>query len=93
MNERLTACKEYMRVDFDEDDALITALLTAADGYLTGAGVRREIDAQMYDLVAFDMALRMYDGRDEDATHAATSALARQMLTQLKLRSAYEPGG
>ncbi len=90
MKERVKACKEYMHVDFDEDDALITSLLAASDGYLEGAGVNRDINSQMYDLIAFDMTLRVYDGRDEDAAHAATSQIARQMLTQLKLRSAYE---
>ena len=37
--ERLTACKNYMRVDFDEEDALIVTLMESAVEYLTAAGV------------------------------------------------------
>ena len=45
--ERLAACKKYMRVDYDEDDELIAALMDAADRYLAGAGVSREVAPSM----------------------------------------------
>ena len=41
--ERLAACKKYMRVDYDEDDELIAALMDANDGYLANAGVQRDV--------------------------------------------------
>lgn len=90
--ERLAACKRYCKVDYDEDDEIIAGLMDAADGYLQGAGIDRAVNPAQYDLVMHDMTLRMYDGRDDDAEHAATSQLARQMLTQLKLRSGYGEG-
>ena len=87
--ERLAACKKYMRVDYDEDDELIAALMDAADRYLAGAGVTRDTAPAMYDLIVHDMTLRTYDGRDGDAAQAATAPLIRSMLTQLKLRCNY----
>ena len=92
MAERLSLCKKYMNIDFDTDDMLISSLISAADSYLEGAGVSREVDTFLYDAIANDMVLRMYDGRDDDVEHAATSQLARQMLTQLKLKCAYGGG-
>lgn len=87
--ERLRAVKAYMQVDYDADDALIGSLLSAAEAYLGNIGVERSISPAQYDLIVFDMTLRVYDGRDADVSHAATSQMARQMLTQLKLLSAY----
>lgn len=92
MAERLSLCKKYMNIDFDTDDMLISSLMSAADAYLTNAGVSREVDSFLYDAIANDMVLRMYDGRDDDIEHAATSQIARQMLTQLKLKCAYGGG-
>lgn len=82
--ERLQAAKNYMRVDFPQDDALITALLCAADEYLFNAGVRRDDEPQMYDLIAWDMTLRAYENRGGENT-APMSLTARYMLNQLKL--------
>lgn len=87
--ERLAACKKYMKVDYPDDDALIAVLMDAADRYLEGAGVNRDAAPAMYDLIVHDMTLRTYDGRDDDAEHAATAPLVRSMLTQLKLRCNY----
>jgi len=81
--ERLQAAKDYMRVDFPEDDALITALLCAADEYLLDAGVRREYNPQRYDLIAWDMTLRAYENRGGE-NNAPMSVMARYMLNQLK---------
>ena len=86
---RLQSCKAYLRLDYDTDDGLLTSLLHAVDDYLTGAGVTRDQSPATYDLIAHDMVLRIYDGRDVDAVHAATAPLVRSMLTQLKLRAAY----
>ena len=65
--ERLAACKKYMKVDYPDDDGLIAALMDAADRYLEGAGVNRDAAPAMYDLIVHDMTLRTYDGRDDDA--------------------------
>ncbi|MDD6937020.1 MAG: head-tail connector protein [Clostridiales bacterium] len=90
---KLDAVKRYMRVTYSEDDLLISSLISAAEQYLEGAGINRMLAPDVYDLLVCDMVLRQYDGRDSDAEHAAASPLARQMLTQLKLRSAYGSEG
>ena len=92
--ERLAACKKYMKVDYAEDDALICGFMDMADGYLTGAGCVREVCPAMYDNICYAMVLNLYDGRADDAQQAAESVpkIVRQFFTQLKLRCQYGEG-
>ena len=62
-DERLAACKRYMRVDYEEDDELIAGLMQASDAYLIGAGIRREVNEAQHDLIVQAMTLQMYDAR------------------------------
>ena len=89
--ERLAACKQYMKVDYPDDDELICGFMDMADEYLAGAGCVREVSPSMYDIICYAMTLNMYDGRASDAQQAAESVpkIARQFLTQLKLRCNY----
>ena len=90
---RLAALKAYCRIDYDEDDSLLEAILGTVDAYLQNAGCTRENHENLYDLIAQDMTLRQYDGRDSDTEHAATAPLVRRMLTQLKLVCAFGGAG
>lgn len=89
--KRLAACKKYMKVDYPDDDELICGFMDMADEYLAGAGCVREASPSMYDIICYAMTLNLYDGRASDAQQAAESVpkIARQFLTQLKLRCNY----
>ena len=89
--ERLAACKKYMKVDYPDDDELICGFMDMCAEYLAGAGCVREVSPAMYDIICYAMVLNMYDGRADDAQQAAESVpkIARQFLTQLKLRCNY----
>lgn len=88
-DDRLAACKAYMRVDGEAEDALITALLDAATEYLTGAGIYRTADnAARYDLAAQGLALYYYDHRDAVGTEAEMPRGLRPLIAQLKLEAA-----
>lgn len=83
---RLAACKRYMRVDGDEDDEVILALMEAARLYLEGAGVLLERSpAALYDLALYGLTLHYYDRRDAVGDEAAFPAGLRPVITQLKL--------
>ena len=92
--ERLEAAKQYMRVDFDEDDALIESLIVGADRYLYNAGIIREDDPEEYDTVVYDMVLNRYDNRGRDIASNrydnrgemadVVTPMARLILNQLK---------
>lgn len=88
---RLAACKAYMRVDYTDDDEIISGMMEAADAYVSGAGCDRAAAPAMYDLIVHAMTLQMYDGRAESADSAAMAVPqgVRAVLTQLKLRCGY----
>ena len=91
-DERLAACKKYMKVDYDEDDELIAGLMQANDAYLSGAGVRREVNPAQHDLIVQAMTLQMYDARGADTPQQALETVppvVRQMRNQRKLRCNY----
>lgn len=91
--DRLSIVKNYMRVDGEDENAVIEGMIAACDSYLTGAGITRDVDTALYDQVVCSMTLTLYDGRYDEKTTAmgaAETATVRMMLTQLKLRSAYD---
>lgn len=92
LEERLDACKRYMKVDYDEDDELIAGLMQANDAYLSSAGVRRDVCPAQHDLIVHAMTLQMYDARGTDTPQQALETvppLVRQMFNQLKIRCNY----
>lgn len=90
--ERLEACKRYMKVDYEEDDELIAGLMMANDAYLSSAGVRRDVSPDQHDLIVQAMTLQMYDARGTDTPQQALETvppIVRQMFNQLKIRCNY----
>lgn len=82
--ERLQSLKAYMRVDWDEDDAVIELMYLAAVGYLTTAGVRDDGSA-LYELAVNGLTLNYYDHRDAAGSGIELTPGLRQAITQLKL--------
>lgn len=92
LEERLDACKRYMKVDYDEDDELIAGLMMSNDAYLAGAGIRRDGNEAQHDLIVQAMTLQMYDARGADTPQQALETVppvVRQMFNQLKIRCNY----
>lgn len=92
LEERLDACKRYMKVDYDDDDELIAGLMQANDAYLSSAGVRRDVSPAQHDLIVQAMTLQMYDARGTDTPQQALETvppIVRQMFNQLKIRCNY----
>lgn len=88
--EELEAAKAYMRVDGDEDDAVVTQCVIAARDYMTTAGVALPPNGTTrrasYDICAHRMALDDYDERMGTAHERAEENPAfRRRLNQLKL--------
>lgn len=83
---KLAAVKRYMRVDGDEDDAVIGALFEAAVLYLRDAGIEEPAEASaLYDLATWGLTLHYYDHRDAVGTEASFPTGLRPIITQLKL--------
>lgn len=88
--EELAAAKAYMRVDGDDDDAVVTQCVIAARDYLAGAGVTLPPEGTprraSYDICAHRIALDDYDER-RGVLHekAEENPAFRRRLNQLKL--------
>lgn len=81
----LEACKNFMRVDGDDDDALITGLMKAAKEYLDGAGIPEPAEATpLYTLAVHSLTLHYYDHRDAVGEEAAFPTGLRPVINQLK---------
>lgn len=88
--EELVAAKAYMKVDGDDDDAVVTQCVIAARDYMTTAGVDLPPSGTprraSYDVCVHRMALDDYDERMGTAHDRAEENPAfRRRLNQLKL--------
>jgi len=87
----LAAVKRYLRVEGEEEDELIAALVQAAQQYLENAGVREpEQDPgrqAQYALAVCYLTLDAYDRRDmtTPGTVISENPAARRLIHQLKL--------
>lgn len=83
---RLEACKKYMRVDGEDEDDVILALMAAAQAYLARAGIAPERSpAAQYDLALWGLTLHYYDHREAVGNEAAFPIGLRPIINQLKL--------
>ena len=82
----LISLKQFMRIDGNDEDALILSLGTAAKLYLCNAGIEapRE-NPELYNLAFWSLTLHYYDHRDSVGNEAAIPAGLRPVLNQLKL--------
>ncbi len=83
----LSEVKAYLRVDTEEDDGLIQALMDAAEEYLAGAGVTEHDGNQArYALAVKGLCLHWYDFRGDVAAGTVTELPAgvRAVINQLK---------
>lgn len=55
--------KNYMKIDYDTDNALIASLIKTAVSYLDGAGVVPDCDDERYKLAVMSMTLNLYENR------------------------------
>jgi uncharacterized phage protein (predicted DNA packaging) len=81
----LAACKDYMRVDGDQDDALIAGLMAAAKEYLDNAGIPEpETASPLYTMAVHSLTLHYYDHRDAVGGEAPLPTGLRPIINQLK---------
>lgn len=83
--EELDDLKAYMRVDTEEDNAVISALGYAAKIYLLQAGIAPS-ESELYRLAFWGLTLHYYEHRSAVAAGAAEFPIGlRPIINQLKL--------
>lgn len=79
--------KEFVRVDFEEDDILLQTLIYAAEEYLLNAGIEKDYSKNLYKLAISLLVKHWYDNRDSVVIGSVTKKLEfslNAILTQLK---------
>ena len=60
----ISEIKEFLRLDTDDEDILISGLKLAAEEYLTNAGVTKDYTKELYKLVVKILVSHWYENRD-----------------------------
>jgi len=60
---RLDEVKNYIRVDYDEDDENITTFILSAETFLKSHGVQKDYDNELYKIAIFMLVSIWYDNR------------------------------
>ncbi len=79
--------KSYLKVDNDDDKDLILSLQTAAEEYLSNAGVVKKYEKELYTLAIKLLVSHWYDNRmiQSDKTQTKLSFSLDAIIMQLKL--------
>ena len=82
----LSTIKQYLKVDFDDDDELIRSMQKAAEDYLKNAGVTCSYESDLYQLAVLLLVTNWYENRNAVLTGMVNSKLEyslKHILAQL----------
>ncbi|KWW17976.1 hypothetical protein AS888_20920 [Peribacillus simplex] len=79
----LSEVKEYLRIDGNEDDVLISLLMEAAKEYLTNAGVTEQNSA-LYKVAVMLYVTLQYENRDPSQKIEKFNIAFQSIILQLK---------
>lgn len=81
----LTEIKEFLRVDFDEDDILIGSLKLAAETYIKNAGSKiSSYENALYKLAVLLLIAHWYENREVIGTDSKLAYSLQCLLMQLQ---------
>lgn len=83
----LEEIKLYLRVDEDDDDTLIKALMLSAEEYLINAGVKKDYTKELYKLSVKLLVGHWYENREVERVGKNVRKVGyslESMITQLK---------
>lgn len=82
----LQQVKDYLRVDYEEEDALISAMHLAAREYLKNAGVPEQPSSELYNHVIFMLTAIFYDNRGTTDKDIAIPSFLHHLIIQLSMK-------
>lgn len=86
----LQTAKDFLRVDGDDENTIIQAMITAAEDYLRNAGVKNT-SSELYKIVVLMLTSIFYEHRDTADKQIAIPPIINNFITQLSLSG--EGGG
>ncbi|MEC0107265.1 head-tail connector protein [Paenibacillus taichungensis] len=85
MELELAKVKEYLRVDFDDDDALIIGFIIAAKEYMRNGGVKSE-EGELYRVVVMMLVSLFYENREVTDKDIKIPTVINNFIIQLSKR-------
>lgn len=94
MNPEIEELKEYIRIDGNEEDDILSSFLKSAKQYLLNAGVKEDTENSLYKLAIKMLVCKWYENRNTiDPTSGNTQAFAlNSIITQLKCSQVNKEG-
>lgn len=89
-NMELKAVKEYLRVDYDDDDPLISRIMKAAESYIVDAVGRYDSGNEKANLLLLAIVQDLYDNRTLTVTEQQKKQLSytfSSIILQLQYRA------
>lgn len=83
--------KDYLRVDYDEDDHLITGFIAGAKEYLRGAGVTDQQNNELYNIVILMLVALFYENREVTDKDIKIPTVIQNFIVQLSVQSGVTP--
>lgn len=83
----LQKVKGYLRVDYAEDDLLISGFMAAAKEYLHNAGVPERQDSELYNVVLLMLISLFYENREVTDKDIKIPTVIQNFIVQLSTRS------
>lgn len=80
----LNEIKEYIRVDYDDDDLLLEELKGAAEEYLTNAGINVNYKSRLYKLAIKMLVIHWYENRETVLIGSISKSLEYSLSAILK---------
>lgn len=80
----LQELKNYLRVDFEDDDPLIQSLQVAAEQYITNAGITKDYTMELYKLAVKLLVGHWYDNREVVGQAQKLAYSLESIIVQLK---------
>lgn len=85
----LEKVKQFLKVDFDDDDSIIELIMVAAEEYIAGAVGTCDFNKARVRLLYLNLVGSMYENRlfTVDTSNEKLSWITNSMLLQLQLES------
>jgi uncharacterized phage protein (predicted DNA packaging) len=88
LKRRLKELKEYLRIDHEYEDALLTTLIIAGEEYLANAGIPLSRELKLYRLAVMLYVSVHYENRDASSKSDGFSHALQSIVIQLQAAQA-----
>ncbi|MED5017926.1 head-tail connector protein [Paenibacillus chibensis] len=78
--------KDYLRVDYEDDDLLINGFISAAKQYLRNAGVADQEESDLYNTVILMLVSLFYENREVTDKDIKIPTVINTLIVQLSVK-------